>query len=135
MNHNYDLHTLDTNEHAHNNTHIKHKHTQYISLTTLYTLYYVCFYAPHLNIRAVFFDFFAYFILFCFFVFLFLYLSLRSLRAPAVFQYNLSIFLLHFEKLARRDANCTFHGLAAEAERVDAVGNVGKRCVYAMARA
>lgn len=69
------------------------------------------------------------------FIIFFLFLGSQSLRAPAVFQYNLSIFLLHFEKLARRDANCTFHGPAAEAERVDAVGNVGERCVYAMARA
>lgn len=85
-----------------------------------------------------FFLLFAYFILFYFvfvFIIFFLFLGSQSLRAPAVFQYNLSIFLLHFEKLARRDANCTFHGPAAEAERVDAVGNVGERCVYAMARA
>lgn len=86
----------------------------------------------------IFVQFFLLFLLILFYfvsLFLILLLSSRSLRAPAVFQYNLSIFLLQFEKLARRDANCTFHGPAAEAERVDAVGNVGKRCVYAMARA
>lgn len=59
------IYTLDTKEHAHKHTQIKHTNTHSIyHLVTLYALDYVCFYAPQTEIRAILFAF--YFILFCF---------------------------------------------------------------------